>query len=589
MQYAQKDFGSFTAYADDFITRALLNLKGYDALQTLADFRLQKSAKLTAVWKSIQTQVQEQGFPLVLPEGSSFKNPTQHTGAFRQALAQSHPYNYLLTSPSLLHTQTWQTLRTLSQDLFFQDQVKLQLAEETPLPDSPEPLSDRKLHSMYRKVQRSAQYLDLLQNFLSLNGRLPRSSILGKTAEQYTEEERAEVTFAQQLMKYRKLNNVYAKQIVAIYDNRRMISIWPEEFEKFIDKHHRLPRAAIAGKTSAERTEEERAETLLRKYFDHYKDKVEFSPALQQKIQQIQEENKPSYKYRTKLESFVEKYGRLPHFDIAGKTPAQYTPEEADESILMHNLNRQKHYGDPADPNIRRILEILDQYSEQRLTLEKIDNFMRQYARPPRSNISGKHFTAYTPEEREEVSLGHALANLRANDKVGISNNRIKKTLQSYKKLKKKQRFETTERVLKELESFLAEYHRLPRLRIAGKTPAELTEAEIQETVLAQRVMFYKNAKKGHQNDPAVQKITRLYKENGITAKWLGELRAFVNKHHCLPRGNIIGKTKAEYTAKEQAEVALQKAVYRYHYRYRHSTDPNVQEILKIFDEYNTK
>lgn len=124
LRVARTDFGAFDDFKDLFITRALLNLEAYNELQTLADIRLaekdsnKEPKDLSAVWIGVQTLVRQNGQRLTIPQERIRAAVDSCPEFLQKQIIAHHPFNYVLSNPSLEVTEDWWNLRVGINELF---------------------------------------------------------------------------------------------------------------------------------------------------------------------------------------------------------------------------------------------------------------------------------------------------------------------------------------------------------------------------------------------------------------------------------------------------------------------------------------
>ena len=112
--------GLLTGPTDVIAVRALLNLKAYDKIQQLADYRLSavddtgKPLMLPYEWGEIQQYMQENGLELVIPQERIFQVPDPILSYMPTAeawLGHYNSYNLFAVDPSAQTTKDWLDLR----------------------------------------------------------------------------------------------------------------------------------------------------------------------------------------------------------------------------------------------------------------------------------------------------------------------------------------------------------------------------------------------------------------------------------------------------------------------------------------------
>lgn len=117
LKVAQTYYGAFNDFKDVFITRALLNLQAYDELQQLADLRLAETGidhepkPLSAVWNGVCEIMQQQHRPLRLPAQRIAQRDSAMPEILQADIIAHHPFNYVLANPSVEVTREWLQLR----------------------------------------------------------------------------------------------------------------------------------------------------------------------------------------------------------------------------------------------------------------------------------------------------------------------------------------------------------------------------------------------------------------------------------------------------------------------------------------------
>lgn len=113
----QSYFHTLTELTDTITVRALLNVRGYQEIQSLADYRLGmtdtmgRPMQLPAVWRELKQYMQEAGIALNLPDNRIAVKGVPVDPAVEEWLSRYNSYNLIHTDPSVPVTRDWLELR----------------------------------------------------------------------------------------------------------------------------------------------------------------------------------------------------------------------------------------------------------------------------------------------------------------------------------------------------------------------------------------------------------------------------------------------------------------------------------------------
>ena len=227
----------------------------------------------------------------------------------------------------------------------------------------------KKLYQTYAQPtgdRSAAALLQAVQAFTTANGTLPRYQIKGKTAEQYTPEERAETTLRRTI--YHTLRNAGAsdfektpalEQLQQFMFQKTTPEQLLEQLQTFVAEHNRMPLSYVTGVPPLAYTAEERFEVHLRQALNNTLQRkahlIDTDPALQRLKQFKDEQQKkdiaPIQVLLAQTQSVITRNGTFPRAAIPGKKPDQYTDEERAEIQLYRKLQEVMNPYYPVDNN----------------------------------------------------------------------------------------------------------------------------------------------------------------------------------------------------------------------------------------------